>query len=912
MRLVSCVKVMSFILFLMFFSILFQPEGYLYAQTGKVPNPPGTGPFSIQLFMGGTEYAMVSVFPPTSYTDGTLIPNGTPVQIKLYRSLTGQPGTFTIGVQIEGGGTGNVGQGAPGTTQKPYIDIKARTPVDCIEPRLVFLAATAVVNGVESPQTTNNLSYRYAVPGAPGSTDNCIPQLVRFPTLAAALNSIGRAIQQPPGGQQPPPTQPPPGLLPGGQPGGVPIPLPDCPFHIFAAGIRFGWAWSMAKWNLGMENIITHLNWAGWHIVQANARCSRLNPAWPDYPSHLSAIAQFINQMRRGNLQPDQIRNQLETFKGFSQPLTCQIIMSQLECNRETCEFHYFMIGWYLGKAQVALQVAENPGTPQNVKSEAKQEAQRSLQALIYHVGRLPQLGWPGFVWRCRNLSAVLPVLQQILGNIWNPNVTNLAAQLTQVISDVMTILGQLAFGTGQTPVAAKSIVLLIDLSGSMHSKPQGGDPNSPIKLDIAKQAASTAIQQMAPGTEAAVISFGISGCDVREELPFTQDKTAIEAKIKALDGNGDTPLADALYRARDFIMKQSRSQSVAIILLSDGQETCKGSEAPIQAAKDIMVPVSSTIVSSVHSDCPDGTPGLFGVAYAAELPQTSGSQAPQNNQMTSASDGVNPNPSPAPQTAEDLLGGAQVSPFVPPDVNEAELKPAEPVPGSSETENGPLQGAQAGAAGQQAPSAPGAITIHTIGFDLDPNSAAQKTLNEIAKIGGGQSHSAQNLSTLTQALTQTVTQQPATPSVPSGGGGGIVIPYSRPNWPLVLMISFLVGCVILVLAILIVRRGGPAAAGRLKVRASLNIYYSDGGRTSFIVQSPRTGIGRAPDNSLIINDPLVSTHHAEIIASESGFLLRDLGSANGTSLNGKNISQSPLYLGDEIKMGSTRLILGG
>ena len=72
-----------------------------------------------------------------------------------------------------------------------FVSFVAITPVDCVEPRVVVLGATAVVAGVESAMITDNLSFRYAAaPPADkpaGTTDDCVPILERFATPAAAL-----------------------------------------------------------------------------------------------------------------------------------------------------------------------------------------------------------------------------------------------------------------------------------------------------------------------------------------------------------------------------------------------------------------------------------------------------------------------------------------------------------------------------------------------------------------------------------------------------------------------------------------------------------------------------------------------------------------------------------------------------
>jgi hypothetical protein len=64
--------------------------------------------------------------------------------------------------------------------------------------------------------------------------------------------------------------------------------------------------------------------------------------------------------------------------------------------------------------------------------------------------------------------------------------------------------------------------------------------------------------------------------------------------------------------------------------------------------------------------------------------------------------------------------------------------------------------------------------------------------------------------------------------------------------------------------------------------------------------------IGRLPDCTIPISDPQASRHHAEIRPHGDGFIVVDLGSMNGTSVNGMAISQHRLEDGDEIGIGST------
>jgi DNA-binding response OmpR family regulator len=68
--------------------------------------------------------------------------------------------------------------------------------------------------------------------------------------------------------------------------------------------------------------------------------------------------------------------------------------------------------------------------------------------------------------------------------------------------------------------------------------------------------------------------------------------------------------------------------------------------------------------------------------------------------------------------------------------------------------------------------------------------------------------------------------------------------------------------------------------------------------------------LGRAPDCDLVVAEPRVSRHHAELRRSGDGFLLADLNSTNGTHLNGHLLSQPlPLRDGDVVEVGSARFV---
>lgn len=66
--------------------------------------------------------------------------------------------------------------------------------------------------------------------------------------------------------------------------------------------------------------------------------------------------------------------------------------------------------------------------------------------------------------------------------------------------------------------------------------------------------------------------------------------------------------------------------------------------------------------------------------------------------------------------------------------------------------------------------------------------------------------------------------------------------------------------------------------------------------------------IGRNPATNITLLDEGISREHAMILFDEEnpGFVIEDLGSTNGTKLNGKRVRSAPLCEGDEIQIGQT------
>lgn len=82
------------------------------------------------------------------------------------------------------------------------------------------------------------------------------------------------------------------------------------------------------------------------------------------------------------------------------------------------------------------------------------------------------------------------------------------------------------------------------------------------------------------------------------------------------------------------------------------------------------------------------------------------------------------------------------------------------------------------------------------------------------------------------------------------------------------------------------------------------SLLLPDGGRVE-IGEEP-VCIGRLPDCDVILSDPNVSRRHAEVRRRGNDFVVIDLGSTNGTRVNGGGVRERRLVDGDELTLGST------
>jgi hypothetical protein len=80
-------------------------------------------------------------------------------------------------------------------------------------------------------------------------------------------------------------------------------------------------------------------------------------------------------------------------------------------------------------------------------------------------------------------------------------------------------------------------------------------------------------------------------------------------------------------------------------------------------------------------------------------------------------------------------------------------------------------------------------------------------------------------------------------------------------------------------------------------------------GETSFPLNRDSHTLGRHRNNDIVITDPKVSSFHARIDRTKEGFAITDLKSRNGTFVNGRKAETSKLKAGDEIRVGTARLV---
>jgi pSer/pThr/pTyr-binding forkhead associated (FHA) protein len=90
---------------------------------------------------------------------------------------------------------------------------------------------------------------------------------------------------------------------------------------------------------------------------------------------------------------------------------------------------------------------------------------------------------------------------------------------------------------------------------------------------------------------------------------------------------------------------------------------------------------------------------------------------------------------------------------------------------------------------------------------------------------------------------------------------------------------------------------------------ASVVFYMEDGTTLVHKLESDVTTIGRHPDGHVVLSCPSSSGRHAVIKSTKDGFFVQDLGSSNGTRVNGAEIEEALLKDGDRVGFGDVQSV---
>ena len=81
------------------------------------------------------------------------------------------------------------------------------------------------------------------------------------------------------------------------------------------------------------------------------------------------------------------------------------------------------------------------------------------------------------------------------------------------------------------------------------------------------------------------------------------------------------------------------------------------------------------------------------------------------------------------------------------------------------------------------------------------------------------------------------------------------------------------------------------------------------GAGSRYLLDSDLSTVGRHPESDIFLDDITVSRRHVEFRREEENFRVHDVGSLNGTYLNGDRVDDAELQNGDEVRIGKFRLI---
>jgi pSer/pThr/pTyr-binding forkhead associated (FHA) protein len=106
-------------------------------------------------------------------------------------------------------------------------------------------------------------------------------------------------------------------------------------------------------------------------------------------------------------------------------------------------------------------------------------------------------------------------------------------------------------------------------------------------------------------------------------------------------------------------------------------------------------------------------------------------------------------------------------------------------------------------------------------------------------------------------------------------------------------------------------RQPEAATPPQSATRAYLLVATEGQPAVQFDLGGPLITVGRASDNDVIVDDPMVSRHHCQLKLQHGAYGFVDLGSRNGSLVNAQHVQEVALGPGDIIQIGNTTIEFG-
>lgn len=222
-------------------------------------------------------------------------------------------------------------------------------------------------------------------------------------------------------------------------------PAEQCCPDIFLAGYHIGAAAGMCHWQISNAALTTHLNESTRLIRQAHLDCSAVNPAWTNWGQYCRQLEQ--SAARLATADGDTLRAAASGLYGMrdslANDLSVQIVANQT-VRMDTCENHYFGLGFQLGFAQIALAVAADGRITQEVRTSAIQTAGSAIYSARFHINSLAEVR--PVTGQCVNLES----LKQDLAGVQLQPALDEAAQIGNLVQRVVSNAAQQLQGCGR------------------------------------------------------------------------------------------------------------------------------------------------------------------------------------------------------------------------------------------------------------------------------------------------------------------------------------------------------------------------------------------------------------------------------------------------------------------------------